>query len=316
MIWLILGASICLLIGGSLWFFSRFMLPVFEQTPFFAVELSSPLTSGTKFEVQNASDLTIRGTILGASALESRGLILFCHEFQGIQDSALHYCHGLLSHGFTIVTFDFHNHGISDPDPHHQPIHWLTKYDMEDVDAVLSYLAEDSEWSQFPLGIFGISRGGSAALIAAAQSKRIQCVACDSAYSIEIMMEHYTRRWSRLYVPEWLISITPRLYLKWMVRTTIFRSRNRTGHPYLLQDRSFSALKNKPTCLISGKKDSYVKPVILTEMKQRIGPQCDLWIVENAKHNQGRTVDPQAYDAYLIKFFETHLPLFKPVSPA
>jgi len=56
--------------------------------------------------------------------------------------------------------------------------------------------------------------------------------------------------------------------------------------------------------LIAGKNDTYVHPDNSRALQKSIGgSQCQLWLVDKAKHNTARQVDPAAYDAKISTFF-------------
>ena len=47
------------------------------------------------------------------------------------------------------------------------PIHWITEYEMADVDAMLQFIESRPSLRTLPLLTCGVSRGGVAALVAA-----------------------------------------------------------------------------------------------------------------------------------------------------
>ena len=149
---------------------------------------------------------TLDGLTLHASLhlpLEARPsvTVIFCPELGGDHWSATWYCRALMEAGFAVLAFDFRNQGQSEKMPGYIPIHWLTEYEVTDTLSAISYVKDASDLRELPIGIFGISRGGSAALVAAARSPEIQCVACEGVFSISTMSLHYTLRWASLYHP-------------------------------------------------------------------------------------------------------------------
>jgi uncharacterized protein len=283
----------------------RFSLPIFEHRPPISAELypADPSAESTTFVTRDG--LRLAGSWWRTPRDDPRGVILFCHELDSNRWSARTYCDGLLAAGFHIFTFDFRNHGDSQSLAGYTPLHWATEYEIEDLRAAVACLQAHSELGRLPLGIFGMSRGGTAALVAAAGCDEIRCVAADGALACVEMQGHYTDRWGRLYFPDWVIALIPlwhKSFTLWMVRTL---SEWRKGYKYALAERAADNLRHKPVLLISGGCDTYVNPDITERLQGRTrqAAATGLWIVPGAKHNLARQTAPQEYDARLVEFF-------------
>ena len=77
--------------------------------------------------------------------------------------------------------------------------------------------------------------------------------------------------------------------------------------------------RDRPVLLISGERDNYVPPSIIRGIARKIGsPQCRIWSVPKAKHNQARTVAREDYDQALDDFFSAVCPAIQavPTPPA
>lgn len=297
--------------------FIRVVIPVFEQMPPFGVKPAEPDEEAERVEFPTTNDLTLRGSLYRHTEEPSRGLIIFCPELGGNHWMALRYCRGLWDAGFDILAFDFRNQGDSDALSGYEPLHWLTEFEVSDAVAAIRYARERSELQTLPLGLFGVSRGGGAALAAAARCRDVRCVACDSAFSTDAMMAHYARRWARLYVPEWLLKLVP----FWHIRMTLVLVRRasqlRKRCRYTVLEKWLPRLRNKAVFLVAGDADSYVAPGIAHELRRRIGSDCaDVWVVPGAKHNGARRKNPDEYDNRLVEFFAHLSPHAQPVAEA
>jgi pimeloyl-ACP methyl ester carboxylesterase len=283
----------------------RFSLPIFEHRPPIRAKLYPPDPSAESTTFVTRDGLRLAGSWWRAGLDVPRGVILFCHELEANRWSARAYCEGLLAAGFHVFTFDFRNHGESQSLPGYTPVHWATEHEIEDIRAAVAGLKAHSELGRLPLGIFGMSRGGTAALVAAAECNSIRCVAADGALACVEMQAHYTDRWGRLYMPDWFISRVPQWhkdFTLWIVRTF---SERRQGYRYAKVERAAARLRHKPVLLISGGRDTYINPEITRRLHARTGqaPATGLWIVPGANHNKARQTAPLEYDTRLVEFF-------------
>ena len=279
-------------------------LPIFENMPPFAAEQYPQDPSAEPIAFRTPSGMTLRGSLFRTLKGEPRGLIVFCHELGSNRWSALSYCEGLLAAGFHVLAFDFRNHGESDWIASYDPICWLSAYEVEDVMAVIEFIGGRTDLNSLPLGLFGMSRGGAAALVAASTAPSVRCVCADGAYSCDEMLYHFTRRWGALYIPGWMMQLEPRwhmLMIFWLIRTASqFRRRCR----YANVERSLDRLRDKPVLMFSGERDTYVTPRVTRSLFARTGQdESNLWIVPRAKHNTARQTATDQYDRRMIEFF-------------
>lgn len=282
----------------------RVVLPMFENAPPFNVKQTVADPSADRIEFPTTNGLVIRGSLWRRQEGESQGVIIFCHEFGGDHWSATSYCAGLLDAGFEILAFDFRNHGESDVMPGYAPLHWLTHFEVEDTKAAVAYIRRQTEFRDVPIGLFGISRGGGAALAVAARESDVRCVACEGAFSTESMTLMYARRWLSLIVPSWMCRIVPDWHIRLTLRFARFLSQERRGGRYFNLERALPAIKRKPAFFITGGRDNYVRPEITERLCRLAGqPASQIWTVPDAKHNMARQDDPAEYDRRVSQFF-------------
>jgi pimeloyl-ACP methyl ester carboxylesterase len=303
----ILIVVVLLLLAGEILFEGvalKMSLPIFEDRPPISAELYPADPAAEQATITTGDGLSLAGSWWRTSHDIPRGVILFCHELDSNRWSAMAYCEGLLAAGYHVFTFDFRNHGDSQSLAGYAPMHWATAYEIEDIRAAVGCIGAHPELGQLPLGLFGMSRGGTAALVAAAECDAIRCVAADGALACVEMQWHYTERWGRLYFPEVVFHLVPewhKQFTLWIVRTV---SELRKGVRYAIPERAAVRLRHKPVLLVSGARDTYVNPEITRLLHARIGqPPAGLWIVPDAKHNMSRQTCPQEYDARLLEFF-------------
>jgi len=281
----------------------RVVVRVFEEMPSFGVILGKPNPDAQCLEFATTHGLTLRGSLYVPKQVESRGIIVFCPELEGNHWLAMEYGQGLISAGFTVFAFDFRNQGDSDSMPGYAPAHWPTYYELSDALAAIDFIREQPGMGALPIGLMGVSRGGVVALAAAARRPAVQSVVCDSSFTTDIMSSFYARRWASLYVPDSLFRFVP----NWHVRVTCVMvrwfSQIKRRVRYVVVENGIRRLKSKSILLVSGSRDSYVPVAVAQQLQNRIGDQCQLWVVAGAKHNRARVADPEAYDQRICGVF-------------
>jgi pimeloyl-ACP methyl ester carboxylesterase len=279
-------------------------VPIFEHQPPFAVESFPPDSRVERITFPTSHGLMLQGSLFRQESQPPRGLIIFCPELGANRWSASAYCEGLLDSGFDVFSFDFRNQGDSDPMPGYEPIHWLTEFEVDDVLAAIAYIQSRVGLKDVSLGVMGVSRGGAAALVTAARSPIVRCVASDGAFSAHGMLLHYAHRWGRLYFPEWFLRLLPEWHLSMTVSIVRWVSQVRRGCLYANLERVLPLLQNKPVLMVSGERDTYVIPEITRRLYHRTGHLTEsVWIVDGAKHNLARQVNPVEYNRRMVEFF-------------
>lgn len=285
-------------------YYIRVILRVFEMKPPFRAHLADPDPDAEEVEFLTSDGITLRGSLYRLPDRQPKGLILFCPETDGSHWSAMSYCHGLIEDGFDVLSFDFRGQGESDPLPGYVPNHWPTMYEVEDVRAALEFIARRDDLKELPLGLMGVSRGSTLALIAAAESPNVQAVCCEGAYSTDSLMMYFIMHWSAIYLPAWIRDLIPRWHYKVtmiMVRWTSSVLRQRR---YVVLERWLPRLRNRAVLLVTGERDNYVHPDVARQLVRCIqSSAAQVWQVPSAKHNRARAVAAAEYDQRLTDFF-------------
>lgn len=304
-LWAVVAAvAVLMLIDASLHVAGVFAaLPIFERRPPFNIRPAPPCPDAEPVRFPSTNGLTLAGSLYHP-AREPRGLVVFCPEFGGTHWSAPNYAAGLVEDGFAVLAFDFRNQGESDSLAGYAPSHWVTTYEVDDAVAALRYVAGREDLRGLPVGLFGISRGGNAALAAAARTPGVQAVAAEGAFSTDGMMLYYTFRWAELYLPSYILRFLPEWHIRRTLRIVRRVSQFRHGVRYAILERDLPRLAGRPVLLVTGGRDSYVAPAIVERLRASVGPSCKpVWVVPGAKHNQARATAPEEYDRRLADFF-------------
>jgi pimeloyl-ACP methyl ester carboxylesterase len=280
-----------------------YILPSLERSPPVGVEPSPPCTAAELIELPSGDGLTLRGAVHRPSGISPIGLIIFCPELGGDHWSALRYCRGLLDAGFCVLAFDFRNQGRSDHRPRYSPIHWLTEFEVADALAAAAFASRHPDLRDLPTGMFGISRGGSAALTAGARLPRVRSVAAEGVFSISTMSLHYALRWASLYQPPWVLRLFPTWHFRLTLALTRWLSQRRRRCRYVLLEDWLPKLAGRPLLIIVDGRDTYVLPEISETLFCSFPEGAQRWLVPTARHNMARDVEPHEFDLRVSRFF-------------
>ena len=246
--------------------FRRFVSPkirdIFENVPPFNVTPEPENPDAERIEFTTSDGIRLRGSLLNADIASPNGLVLFLPELRGSHWMARRYCDAFLSQEFVVLSFDFRNQGESDSMPGYSPIHWITEYEMTDVEAALQFAEADSRLASLPLIAFGVSRGGVAALATGCRYPRIRAVIADSAFGTMAMIRFFVDRFVQHVIPEWFYWCLPKWHVDMTLKQAVQLSESGRNCRYVHLESEVGGLEASSVLLISGARDSYVTPVI------------------------------------------------------
>jgi pimeloyl-ACP methyl ester carboxylesterase len=320
LIWLWFGLGVVLgvplLLGGTLFVlyfylthrYLDFVIRVFQEKPLFVIPRGQPVPGAEDVRFPARDGLTLSGCYLHTPASRRQGVILFGLEFGSNRWSCLPYCRSLLENGFDIFAFEARNQGESDAQAGYDPLQWVTDDEVRDVQAALAYVKTRCDADPRGVGLFGISKGGSAGLIAAAEDSYIRCFVTDGVFATRSTMVPYMRKWVAIVSDRFLIQkLLPTWYYGIIADTGLRRIEQQSGCRFPHLERALPRLAPRPILMIHGGSDTYIKP----EMAQKLfglarGPK-ELWIVDGAKHNQALQLAGDQYGQRVLAFFQAHL---------
>ncbi len=275
--------------------------------PLSMVSNASDKLPGTELEFFALDGMSLRGVLLRGKASQSgQATIIFCHEFGANKNSCLRYCSSLLEAGFNIFTFDFRNHGNSSRELNYAPRQWPTDKEVADVlgaCAFVSSLYSDGH----PIGLFGISRGGGAAIMAAAQTDVVRAIIADGVFSTDWVVETSVERWAEIFARLHMVyRYLPQFgrFFRWMV-VCVAELKLKCRFPSVR--KAVNRMSARPVFFIHGRKDSYVRPEQATRIYEQAQEPKFLWIVPKAKHNLAVEVAPELYSRRTAAFFSQYL---------
>ncbi|MGP0064516.1 MAG: alpha/beta hydrolase [Isosphaeraceae bacterium] len=281
----------------------------FEDPPLFMPPRVNPVEKGEIVAFATEDGLMLSGSYLRARTEERAGVLVYCHEFLSDRWSYRPYIDQLRDLGFDIFSFDFRSHGASAIEPGYTPIHWASDREVKDLRAALAYLRSRPDRDPAGFGLFGVSRGGTTALLVGPREVEVWGVITDGAFPTIGTMVAYALRWTELYVrtpffqrllPRWLYHV-----LAWAGRRNSERRRH-CRFPDV--ERAVSRLAPRPWLMIHGARDTYISPQIAEELFRCGNGPKELWLVPDAKHNRCREREPEAYAARLLDFIDHYAP--------
>ena len=283
---------------------------IFEEKPLFLPLRVPPLENdGEEARFLTADGVEIAGTYLGARTRTRAGVVVFCHEYLSNRWSCVPYTDSLRDLGFDVFTFDFRNHGDSGRDAVYQPLQWVTDHETKDLHAALTYLRTRPDHDDAGFALFGVSRGGGTALVAAAKQRDVWGVITDGAFPTKGTMLAYILRWAEIYVgSEFLWKRMPLFifaFIGWMGRVA---SQRRLHCRFPDIERAVARIAPRPWLMIHGEKDAYIGTPIAKRLFAEARAPKELWIVPKAKHNRCREVEPKVYAARLAEFLRQSAP--------
>ncbi len=266
--------------------------------------------NGEEVDFYAADGIRLRGTFVHPAATQRRGLIIFAPEFNNDRLSCARYCRPLLAAGYDIFTFDFRGHGAAAAEEGYVPRQWASDREVADFSAAIAYAEQwlDKQGRPIELGIFGISRGACAAILASAQNASVKALVVDGAFSSDSTLEHFMKRWAKIFAKVRFVyeNHPPEFwrFLRWCLFMTT-RLKFKCAYPSVR--KVLTRMMPRPMLFIHGGRDSYI-PVEQSRALYALSAQPKyLWIVQEAKHNQSVTARPEEYARRTVEFFDRYL---------
>jgi pimeloyl-ACP methyl ester carboxylesterase len=280
---------------------------IFQERPLFIVPRGQPWSEAEPVRFLTADGLSLNG-IYWKTSRPRRGVILFGLEFGSDCWSCRSYCEHLVAAGYDVFAFESRNQGTSEHMAGYDPLQWVTDYEVRDAEAALAYLKGRPDADPRGVGLFGISKGAGAGLIAASRDPYIRCFVTDGVFATYSTVVPYMRHWFRIYNNRYqLQGLLPTWYygLIGVVGLNMTARERNCRFPHL--EHVIPRLAPRPLFLIHGGADTYIKPQMARELFARARGKKELWIVEGAKHNQALHLAGEEYRARVLRFFDEHL---------
>jgi dipeptidyl aminopeptidase/acylaminoacyl peptidase len=250
----------------------------------------------------------LRGCYLRSNSSRRRGVILFGLEYGSNRWACVPYTHYLRSAGFDVFTFEPRSQGDSDRQPGYEPLQWVTEFEVQDFQTALAYLKARPDADPRGIGFFGISKGGSAGIVAAARDPFVRCFVTDGIFATHTTMLPYMRKWVAIYSDRfWIQAILPDWMYGVFAKACLRRIRRERGLRFPHLEHHLPHLAPRPLFMIHGGADTYIKPDMASALFELAGKPRTFWLVDGAKHNQALHVANGEYQRRVLDFFQRHL---------
>jgi len=290
------------------WNYGHYLVRIFQETPWFNIPRGQPIPGSEDVRFPTEDGLVLSGCYLKTRALGRQGVVLFGLEFGSNRWACVPYCEHLLAHGFDVFTFEPRGQGESEVQPGYEPFQWVTDHDVRDVQAALAYLKSRPDADARGVGLFGISKGGSAGLLAAAHDPFVRCFVTDGVFATYTTMVPYMRKWIRVYNKRyWLQELLPSWYYGMVGRAALRRVKRKRACRFPDLEKAMGKLAPRPLLMIHGSADNYIKPEMAQSLFDRAKEPKAFWLVTGAKHNQAVQVANGEYQRRVLEFFQIHL---------
>ena len=163
------------------------------------------------------------------------------------------------------------------------------------------------------LGLFGVSRGAGAALVASARNPAVKAVVTDGLFSTDVTLESLMRKWANIFAKvRFVYENHPDAFwrfLRWLLFCFAHR-KFRCRYPSVR--KWMRKMSPRPILMIHGQRDSYIS-VDQARVLYALAPEPKtLWAVAEARHNQSAVVAPGEYASRTTDFFRRHLAGIEP----
>lgn len=306
-------ASLLLVPIWILWKYSRISLNIMRSTkpPLSFSPLDYDRLEGETVTFPAADGQRLAGMIIRADpSAPRRGMIIFAHEYCADMHSCARYCRPLRDIGYDVFSFDFRGHGQSPGEPDYEPRQWVTEREVHDMRGAVAWVEAWLDERGLPrqIGVFGISRGASAAILAAAADPRIHAIVSDGGFSTDTTIEYFMRRWAYIFARVRVVYENHHPAFWRLLRWTMMhfaRREFRCRFPSVR--KAIQRMTPRPMLFIHGERDSYLPVEASRRLYALAGQPKHLWIAPGAKHNQAVIVHPERYARLVIDFFDRYL---------
>jgi len=261
-------------------------------SPPFARSSATPADYGLPYEDIRfaASDgLRLHGWFVPAPS--PRGTIIFCHGHGGTPAPDLQYVPTFRAHGYSVFLFDFRAHGQSEG-----RFTTLGYFERRDLLGAIAYLEKRGIAR---VGLLGFSMGAAVAMSTAPESPAVAAVVADCGFA---ELWHAAARGAlEAGVPHWLAG-----GIGWLI---VLLASLRLRAPLWLADpiRHVGRISPRALLIIQGGHDVFVPTEAARRLFAAAGEPKELWLVFEARHRAIDRVDPDAYYARVLGFFDRYL---------
>src|SRR5205807_6301621 len=221
----------------------------------------------------------------------ARAAVVVCHGYRASRQDVASLLPFLHRAGFAAVTFDFRGMGTSEGN-----LCSFGRAEKEDVRTAVRYLRAHAGIGSGKVGALGLSMGGAAAIMAAAEEPDIGAVVADSAFAR--LDEMVPQRLSRLGCAGPLLACSTQWWGERMAGFSVCA---------VAPAAVAAQISPRPLLLIHGEMDTHTPPAQSKELYAAAHEPKQLWIVPGAEHVGCYDTARQEYERRVTQFFRDAL---------
>lgn len=235
-------------------------------------------------EFATSDGVTLRGWMIPS---QNGAAIIVAHGYAGNRMAFLTEAALLTQQGYGVLLFDFRGHGESG-----DATVTLGDHEQRDLSAAVDFMTAQSGADPTRLGVFAHSMGAATATLVAAQDERLRALVLVAPFpTLDAVIA------DGFHVPR-LLREAIAAWIAWRADVTIDAVRPVD----VLCD-----LSPRPVLLIYGELDQVAPPGSYETMSAAACPGTETWLIAGAGHDNIAEVEPTAYPARLITFFDQAL---------
>jgi len=255
--------------------------------------VGTPQVNGLRYDsvsISTSDGFLIRGWFLYGA--KSDPLIVVCHGVGTNREDLQGVSRFLCKAGFNVLAFDFRAHGESTGSK--------TTFGFRealDVEAVVQHAGTHYRQHFEGIGIYAISMGSAAAIMAARHLPMVQAFVFDSPFArLRDLVDQQFAHWPRL--PRRLFAAMARFY------GSLF-----TGIPVskIAPEAYASDLGMRPVLVFHGNQDTLIPIAQGRQLFERIPGPKEFVETHGAVHVESHAAMGRAYEDKVVSFFRTHL---------
>jgi uncharacterized protein len=255
--------------------------------------LGTPQDDGLRYDpvsVSTSDGEFIRGWFLFGT--KGSPLIVVCHGVGTNREDLRGVSRFLCRAGFNVLAFDFRAHGESTGSK--------TTFGFRealDVQAAVQYAAAHYEQQFEGVGVYAISMGSAAAIIAARHMPQVKAFVLDSPFArLGDLVDQQFSHWPQ--PPRWLLVSLAKFY-GWLF--------SGIGAAEIAPEDYASNLGMRPVLVFHGDRDTLIPIEQGRQLFERIPGPKEFVETRGAAHVQSYAVMGGAYEERVVSFFRRHL---------
>jgi alpha-beta hydrolase superfamily lysophospholipase len=285
----------------------QFVLRIFQEKPLFIIPFGKPDPEAEDIELPGPEGLVLRACYWKAKT-PRKGVLWFGLEFGSSRWSAGPYCDFLREAGYDVFACESRGQGQTPTVNGYEPLQWVTRFDVEDYRIAFEHLKNRPDADPRGIGLFGLSKGAAAGVLAAADDAVLRCAVTDGMFGTRTTMIPYMAQWVMIYTPrKKLAKHLPKWYLSHVAGLALGRIEDERKVKYPSLVTALRKLGDRPILMIHGGADNYIKPDMARSLFRDARDPKELWIVDGAKHNQAAHVAGDEYRRRIREFFDKNL---------